>query len=161
MPLSIYSPHKITRNPHLQKDAMSNSITYRIGNNLDIDEIIGLYKASTLGERRPIDDRNCMIQMLKKADLVITAWDRKLLVGIARTLTDFCYAAYLSDLAVRTTHQKQGIGKELVRRTQQKLGPNASIILLAAPAAQEYYPKIGMKHHPSAWVLRPGMKITP
>jgi len=135
---------------------MTNPVLYKIGNQLNLDEVIDLYIASTLGERRPVNDRACMAQMLDQAGLVITAWEGDLLVGIARSLTDFCYVAYLSDLAVRQTHQKMGVGQELIRRTQAELGPNAYLTLLAAPAAQEYYPHIGMQPHPSAWILRPG-----
>lgn len=127
-------------------------ITYRIGNDLSLDAVIELYRASTLGERRPVDDRHRMKLMLKKANLVVTAWDGELVVGIARSLSDFSYATYLSDLAVRVSHQKQGIGRELIRRTQLE-GGKATVILLSAPGAVEYYPKIGMKPHPSAWTL--------
>ncbi len=134
-------------------------IDYRTNTPLDLDAAIELYIASTLGERRPVHDRDCMARMLAEADLTITAWEGDLLVGIARSLTDWCYCCYLSDLAVRDTHQKQGIGKELIRYTQAALGPNASLILLAAPAAVDYYPRIGMAQHPSAWVLRPGERL--
>ena len=127
-------------------------ITYRIGNELDLDAVIELYRASTLGERRPVDDRERMAQMLRNANLVVTAWDGEELVGIARSLTDFSYATYLSDLAVRFSHQKRGIGRELIRRTQLE-GGRANLILLSAPKAVEYYPRIGMKPHPSAWTL--------
>ena len=128
-------------------------ISYRTGNDLDLDAVIDLYRASTLGLRRPVDDRGRMQQMLHNANLVITAWDADLLVGISRSLTDFSYATYLSDLAVRESHQRRGIGKELIRLTQQASAP-ASIILLAAPAAEQYYPHIGFAHHPQAWILR-------
>ena len=128
-------------------------ISYRAGNDLDLDAVIDLYRTSTLGLRRPVDDRSRMQQMLRNANLVITAWDRDLLVGISRSLTDFSYATYLSDLAVRESHQRRGIGKELIRRTQQASAP-ASIVLLAAPAAELYYPHIGFTHHPQAWILR-------
>jgi GNAT superfamily N-acetyltransferase len=135
------------------------SITYKLNASLDLDAAIQLYVASTLGERRPVDDRACMARMLAEADLTITAWDGDQLVGIARSLTDWCYCCYLSDLAVRATHQRLGIGKELIRRTQSELGPNATLILLAAPAAEDYYPHIGMTQHPSAWILRPGDQL--
>ncbi|MCC6365996.1 MAG: GNAT family N-acetyltransferase [Bryobacterales bacterium] len=131
---------------------------YRTGNRLDLDEVLDLYRASTLGERRPVDDRNRMADMLHNANLVVTAWDGALLVGIARSMTDFAYATYLSDLAVRLSHQRQGIGKELIRRTQRE-APRASVILLAAPKAVEYYPHIGFQAHPSAWVLPAGAQI--
>ncbi len=134
-------------------------ITYRIGNKLDIDAVIDLYRASTLGERRPVDNRTCMAGMIQNANLPVTAWENDLLVGIARTVTDFHYCAYLSDLAVRLSHQRKGIGKELIRITQAELEPTATLILLSAPAAEKYYPHIGFTHHPQAWILRPGQEV--
>jgi GNAT superfamily N-acetyltransferase len=133
-------------------------ITYRSGNQLDLGAVIELYRVSTLGERRPVDDRERMQLMLQNANLVVTAWDGELLVGIARSVSDFSYATYLSDLAVRRSHQRQGIGRELIRQTQE-LGGQANIILLSAPTAAEYYPHIGMKPHPSAWTLRAEEKL--
>ena len=133
-------------------------ITYRIGNDLDLAAVIELYRASTLGERRPVEDRERMGKMLANANLVITAWDGDLLVGIARSVTDFSYATYLSDLAVRASHQRKGIGRELIQRTQAQ-GGQATVILLSAPKAVEYYPRIGMKPHPSAWTLAADAKL--
>lgn len=135
-------------------------ITYKTGNALDLDAVIELYRASTLGERRPVEERERMRLMLQNANLVITAWDGDLLVGISRSLTDFTYATYLSDLAVRLSYQRAGIGKELMRRTQAAV-PQAMVILLAAPAAEKYYSHVGFTHHPQAWILRPGQQIQP
>ncbi|MGG6295987.1 GNAT family N-acetyltransferase [Leptolyngbya sp. AN02str] len=129
------------------------AIEFRDGKDLDVDAVIELYVASTLGDRRPIDDRSVMAAMVQNANLVVTAWDGAQLVGIARSLTDFVYVAYLSDLAVRQSHQRQGIGIQLVQKTKERLGDRASLILLAAPQAINYYPKIGFTQHPSAWVL--------
>jgi len=128
-------------------------IDYRTGGELDLEVVRELYRASTLAERRPVEDRERFAAMLRNANLVITAWENDLLVGISRAVSDFSYATYLSDLAVRVSHQRQGIGRELIRRTHAA-APQATLILLAAPAAQEYYPHIGFTHHPQAWVLR-------
>jgi ribosomal protein S18 acetylase RimI-like enzyme len=128
-------------------------IEYRFGNQLDVGEVIELYQASTLGERRPVDDAKIMADMLHHANLVVTAWDAALLVGIARTMTDFSYVGYLADLAVRASYQRRGIGLELIRQTRGKMGPRSMVVLLAAPAAVAYYPKIGFKRHGSAWIL--------
>ena len=129
-------------------------ITYRLGNELDVDRAIELYRASTLGERRPVDDRERMAAMLRNANLVVSAWDGDLLIGIARSLSDFCYATYLSDIAVRIAYQRQGVGRELVRRTQTE-GGDATVFLFAAPKAVDYYPHIGFAPG-SGWILRPG-----
>ena len=125
------------------------------GNDLDLEAVRALYRASTLAERRPVDDTERFAAMLRHANLVITAWDGSVLVGIARSVSDFSYVTYLSDLAVRVSHQRQGIGKELMRRTQAA-APRATLLLLAAPAAQEYYPHVGFTHHSQAWLLPPG-----
>jgi ribosomal protein S18 acetylase RimI-like enzyme len=100
-----------------------------------------------------------MGRMLEHANLVVTAWDGVRLVGMARCLTDFSYAAYLSDLAVDRAYQRRGIGRELIHRVQQAIDPAATIVLLAAPAAVEYYPRIGMRKHPSAWTIPAGADL--
>ena len=130
------------------------SITYRYGNELDLDQFLDLYRDSTLGERRPVDDRQIAMDMLRHANLIVTAWDDDLLVGIARTLTDFGYVGYLADLAVRRAYQHQGIGTTLIEETRRKMGPRSMLVLLAAPAAVEYYPHVGFSLHENAWVLR-------
>jgi ribosomal protein S18 acetylase RimI-like enzyme len=133
-------------------------IDYRVGLVPDLDEVIDLYRASTLGERRPVDDRERMAAMMRNANLIVTAWDGTLLVGISRSLTDRVYVTYLSDLAVRASHQRMGIGQELVRVTQRE-APQAYIVLLAAPKAVDYYPRIGFSRHDSAWLLREGAPV--
>ena len=92
--------------------------------------------------------------MLGEADLVISAWDGDRMVGVCRSVTDWVYCTYLSDLAVRASYQGQGIGREMVKRTREA-APLATVILLAAPQAVGYYPKVGMEQHPSAWTLPP------
>lgn len=127
-------------------------IEYSFERKLTAEEFIDVLKRSTLGERRPIEDRDRISSMLAHANLTCTAWDGNLLVGIARSLTDFAFCCYLSDLAVDVAYQKQGIGKELVRHTRTRLHSQCKIILLAAPKAEGYYPKIGFSHFPSAWI---------
>jgi len=130
-------------------------IQYHSGNDLDLDAVIDLYVDSTLGERRPVSDRGRMSGMLRHANLVITAWDDDVLVGISRSVSDFHYATYLSDIAVRLSYQRRGVGRELIQRTRAA-APESTLILLSAPAAEGYYPRIGFKQHRSAWVLKAG-----
>lgn len=127
---------------------------YRYGNQLDLEQVRELYRASTLGERRPIDDPAIVRSMLEHANLVVTAWDGERLVGISRTLTDFAYVGYLADLAVRESHQRRGIGLALMEKTRERMGPRSMLVLLAAPLAVDYYARVGFKRHDSAWVLR-------
>jgi len=118
-------------------------------------EFVDVLRRSTLAERRPVDEPARIQAMLENAPLLCTAWDGNKLVGVARSVTDFTYCCYLSDLAVDRAYQNKGIGRELIRTTRSKLGPKATLILLAAPLAEDYYPKIGMQAHRSAWILPP------
>jgi predicted N-acetyltransferase YhbS len=129
------------------------SIHYKHSQAITEAEFVDLLQRSTLAERRPVDDPKSIKAMLQHANLLCTAWDGDKLVGVARSVTDFEYCCYLSDLAVDQAYQKQGIGRELIRLTQSRLGNRAKIILLAAPKAVEFYPRIGFESHPSAWII--------
>lgn len=128
------------------------NIRYENSRSISVNEFIDLLARSTLAERRPVDDRACVEAMLENANLLCTAWDGEKIVGVARSLTDFAYCCYLSDLAVDEAYQRQGIGVRLIEETRALLGPRAKIILLAAPKAAEYYPRIGFEKHNSAWI---------
>lgn len=128
---------------------------YKLGEPLSTGQFIDLLHRSSLAERRPVEDPECIAGMLHHADLTVTAWEKGLLVGVARSVTDFHYCCYLSDLAVDRAYQRQGIGRQLVLKTREQLEPSCTLILLAAPAAQDYYPRLGFARHDSAWVLHP------
>ena len=129
------------------------NIRYEYTRVIGEEEFVDLLKRSTLAQRRPVDDPKCIKAMIEHANLLCTAWDGEKLIGVARSVTDFEYCCHLSDLAVDEAYQKKGIGRELIRLTQARLGLRAKIILLAAPKAEEYYPPIGFETHRSAWTL--------
>ena len=128
-------------------------IEYQLEPRLTADEFIDILVRSTLAERRPVDDRATIETMLAKADLILTARHDGLLVGISRSISDFSFCTYLSDLAVDDRYQGRGIGRELIRRTHCEVGLNTTLILLSAPKAETYYPHIGMTKHKSCWIV--------
>jgi GNAT superfamily N-acetyltransferase len=130
------------------------NIQYRDDAKIPVEMAIDLYKRSTLGERRPVDRPDVFAGMIENASLLVTAWDGERLVGIARSLTDFTYVAYLADLAVDADYQRRGISRQLIEETKRRLGKECMIVLLAAPKANDYYPKLGFEHNPRAWMLK-------
>ena len=130
-------------------------INYILYPQLQTEEFIDILNRSTLAQRRPVDDKVCIKGMLEHADVIIVAKIDEKIVGVARSVTDFNYCCYLCDLAVDEAFQSRGIGKKLIEKTQEALNEKCKIILLSAPAAKEYYPKIGFTQHPSAWTLAP------
>ncbi len=134
-------------------------IAYRLEPQLTAPEFIDCLVRSTLAERRPVDRIHVIEGMLAHADILVTARTNEgLLVGIARAITDYHFSTYLSDLAVDQAYQGQGIGRELIDRTHDAAGRGTMLLLLSAPAAETYYPHIGLTAHPSAW-YRPRQDI--
>lgn len=133
---------------------MQDAIAYTDEPALGVDEFIDVLRRSTLAERRPVDDRGRIARMLEHADIRLCARDTKgLLIGVARSLTDFAYCCYLSDLAVDIAWQRRGIGKGLIRRTHAIAGLDATLILLSAPKAMSYYPHIGLTRSERAFTI--------
>lgn len=131
---------------------MNVPITYQVENSLSVEDFRLVLKNSTLGERRPIDDIERLTSMLQNANLIITARINTKIIGVSRAITDFVFCTYLSDLAVDENYQKKGVGKELIRQTKLAT-PQAKLILLSAPKAVDYYPRIGMKHHSHCYYI--------
>jgi GNAT superfamily N-acetyltransferase len=128
-------------------------LIYQQEPDLSPEEFIDVLVRSTLAERRPVHEHDTIKRMLTQADLIVTARSDGLLVGISRALTDFAFCTYLSDLAVDQAYQRRGIGRELIRRTHEAAGLHTTLILLAAPRAQTYYPHIGLTRHESCWII--------
>lgn len=132
---------------------MSNQISYRSNFKITVRDFIDLLKRSTLDLRRPVNEPDRVQKMLDFGNVLITAWKDDELIGVSRALTDFSFCCYLSDLAVDVNYQHQGIGKELVHLTHEAAGMQTMLILLAAPAAIDYYSKIGMTGFPHCFIL--------
>ena len=130
------------------------AIEYKINQAISAEDFIDVLNRSTLAKRRPVNDSARIAKMLAHANIIITAWDNDKLVGISRALSDFSYCCYLSDLAVDQAYQKRGIGKKLIELTHQHSGEKTSLILLAAPEAASYYPKINMEQFTDCFIIR-------
>jgi GNAT superfamily N-acetyltransferase len=115
------------------------------------DQLAAIFDRS--GIRRPTGDRERIARMAASADLLITAWDGDRLVGVARSITDFCYACYLSDLAVDHEYQKNGIGTELIKQTHAIVGEECVLLLISAPTAMSFYEKIGLEPVTKCWMI--------
>jgi ribosomal protein S18 acetylase RimI-like enzyme len=132
------------------------SFQFAIEPELTAEDFIDVLRRSGLAERRPVDHEATIAGMLANADILLAARTNSgLLVGVSRAISDFHYCTYLSDLAVDRAYQRQGIGRELIRRTHQEAGLNTRLILLSAPAARDYYPHVGMRNHDSCWTIDP------
>lgn len=128
-------------------------IEYRSSRKLTVSEFAELLKRTSLGARRPVDDPGKLQLMLDHGNVFITAWHGDKVVGVSRALTDFSFCCYLSDLAVDEAYQRRGIGKRLITETHRAAGLHTTLILLAAPAAKDYYPHIGMERFTDCFLI--------
>ncbi|MEQ8211840.1 MAG: GNAT family N-acetyltransferase [Lacipirellulaceae bacterium] len=130
------------------------SISYASEPELNVEEFVDILERSTLAQRRPTNNSQRIAGMLAGADVIVTARNQEgLLVGVSRAISDFHYCTYLSDLAVDVAYQRQGIGKQLIQETHQLAGRQTQLVLLSAPAARDYYPRLGMQRHDSCWTF--------
>lgn len=126
-------------------------IVYQRGIIPTIEEIVQLY--ADAGLNRPIADKPRIAEMYAHANLIISAWEGEHLIGVSRSLTDFSFCCYLSDLAVAKKYQAKGIGKKLIELTQEAIGGRCMLLLLSAPAAMEYYPKVGFDKVENGFII--------
>ncbi|NMM38425.1 MAG: GNAT family N-acetyltransferase [Glaciimonas sp.] len=127
------------------------AIVYAQNRRITPEQLAAVFTRS--GINRPVDDLARMEKMLQHGNLLITAWDGANLVGVARALTDFSFCCYLSDLAVDREYQKNGIGQALIEQVRSAIGNDAMLLLLAAPSAMSYYPKVGFEAVANGWII--------
>lgn len=134
------------------KEECLTMITYKLGQEITAPQLIELFRSS--GIKRPLDQPERINNMIKHCDILYTAWDNDTLVGVARAISDFSYCCYLSDLAVAKSHQQQGIGEALIQHVRDQLGDEVSLLLLSAPSAMDYYPKVGFELANNAFLIK-------
>jgi len=115
------------------------------------EQVIALY--NNAGLPRPTHDVERIRLMYQNSNLIVTAWHKEKLVGVARTITDWVWSSYLADLAISSEYQKLGIGKKLVDLTKEKVGDQSMVLLLSVPTAMEYYPKIGFSKEDRGFII--------
>ena len=127
-------------------------IEFKINASVAVEMIIELYESAGLA--RPVDDKARIEKMYTNSNLVISAWDGARIVGVARAITDFSWCCYLMDLAVRKDVQHSGVGRKLVEMVRETVGENSNVLLLSAPEAVGFYPKIGMEKVDSSFIFK-------
>ena len=128
------------------------SIEYSFEKRPSVEQIIELY--DNAGLPRPTNDKERIQKMFDNSNLIVTAWDKEILVGVSRSITDWVWSCYLSDLAIRQDYKKEGIGKKLIYLTKEKVGEQSMVLLLSVPTAMEYYPKVGFEKLDNSFILK-------
>jgi predicted N-acetyltransferase YhbS len=126
-------------------------IIYRRDTTPEVQQVIELYASARMP--RPLEDVERMRRMFENSDLIFTAWDGDVLVGVSRCITDWVWCCYLADLAVRPEYQKSGIGRRLIQLTKDAVGDLSMVLLLSVPSAMEYYPRVGFTKKDNSFLM--------
>jgi len=123
-------------------------ISYNLEPDLSLEGYLDILKRSTLAERRRTRNRERLARILENSDIIVTARTSEgQLIGLSRSVSDFGEVIYVADLCVDTAFQGQGVGNTLLEKSREEAGGDeVRLILLSAPAAMEYYPKVGLEH---------------
>jgi len=130
------------------------NITYTINQLLVVEDVIALFNDSDYFPIKDKTDTGRIQKMITNASLVVAAWDNDKLVGIARSLCDYSYCCYLSDICVRNEYKGSGIGQKLMELTKETAGPQCKLILHSNPAAMPFYTRIGMQQIDAAFIIQ-------
>ncbi len=133
---------------------MKKDITYKTNKKLKIDDIVELFYNSGYLPLKDMSNLKRIEKMFDNANLVVSAWHGKTLIGISRSLCDFSYACYLSDICVHKQYRKFNIGRKLIEITKEEAGNECKLILHSNAEAIDFYEKIGMNRISNAFIIQ-------
>ncbi len=127
---------------------MNNAIQIR-AERITAAEYIDFLKRSDLGAQYPKERFAQRIsRLVANATISLVAREPAgSIVGVLFGLTDFAYWLYVTDLGVARSHERQGIGRRLMRAAHDMAGGESDIAvyLIANGRAVPFYEKLGMK----------------
>lgn len=132
-------------------------IQFRINEKLNAKDVIAVFKSS--GINRPVEDEERIQAMLDNSNLVVSAWNGSELIALARSVTDYTYCCYLSDIAVKKEHQKFGIGRTLIELTQETIGEETMLLFLSNITPLEFHPKEGFEKVENGYIIKRKTKL--
>ncbi len=128
------------------------SIIYALETGLTAEEYIACVGQSALGPTRPLGNAERVQAYLDNSNITVTARSADgTLVGVFRGTTDWHWVCYCADLAVAEGNQGKGIGKALMDKAAEILGPGVTIALLSLPGAEGFYRAIGLTQSSAAF----------
>lgn len=133
---------------------MKKDITYKTNEKLQTDNIVELFYNSGYLPLKDMSNLKRIEKMFNNANLVVSAWDGRSLIGISRSLCDFSYACYLSDICVHKQYRNLNIGRKLIEITKEEAGKECKLILHSNTKALDFYEKIGMTKISDAYTIQ-------
>jgi len=111
---------------------------------LSVEDYVAVLRETSMRDRRPLANPARIARMLAGANFIVTARDDGMILGLARCITDGAWIAYCAELAVRENSQGRGIGKGILAKCSELLGPAIGFALLSEPGAVTFYEHAGM-----------------
>ena len=113
------------------------------------EEYIDFLKHTDLGSQYPRERFEQRIpKLLENVSISLSARDEEgRLIGVLLGLTDFAYWLYITDLGVVRDHEREGIGRNLMKTALELAGgeKDIAVYLIANENAVPFYEKLGMK----------------
>lgn len=91
-------------------------------------------------------------QGLGRQGYVVAAYDGPMLIGLARAVTDGFHDTYLTEIAVRPTYQKKGIGRNMMATILKRFG-HTSLYVTSSAQVGDFFSKCGLKARPHMTVF--------
>ncbi len=121
-------------------------VKYQRETELSTDEVVKLYDATIFRFNAEQVERTN-----KNSNLIVTAREKQVLIGIATCGCNFVTDCYLYTLAVDPKFQRKGVGSRMIEEIRKHAG-NTAIIAVTNSQAKEFYNKCGLKPYKYALI---------
>jgi GNAT superfamily N-acetyltransferase len=117
-------------------------VTYRSTKSLPKRQVLELYRAlDWSAAKRP----SRLLRALARSDSVVTAWADGSLVGLGNAISDGALVVYYPHLLVLPGYQRQGIGRDIMKRLMSRYRGFHQHILVAESEAAGFYRDCGFR----------------
>lgn len=89
--------------------------------------------------------------MYENSTIVISAWNRKEVVGAIRALTDKLVTGVIFSLVVKSKYQKQSIGTKLIKKCIVTYPGLIWYLKARNSKVEKWYEKLGFKQEKKHW----------
>lgn len=120
-------------------------ITYKETPMIDLDSLKRLYDSVEWLAYTKSEEK--MQGLLSGSLWYLAAYDKERLVGLIRVIGDDVSIAYIQDILVNPSYQRQGIGRELVAQALKRFDHLRQLVLISddTPETKSFYEAVGFQ----------------
>ncbi|MFH1312420.1 MAG: GNAT family N-acetyltransferase [Candidatus Eisenbacteria bacterium] len=107
----------------------------------DISQLVSLFRQAGWADKT---DQARVQAMIENSNIVVTAWDRKRMIGFARCMTDHAFNGQINNVVVDEEYRGRGIGRRLIKAILSS-SDKVTYVLRADPDNIGFFRRLGFE----------------